>query len=110
MVKNKLSMLFLLSSLCLSANLPAAQLPESLDLVYRANVAGMNIGTLNRQLRTASAGVYSVTSETNATGIAAVLMNDTYREKSEFKIEKGMTYPLQYYQAPDKKPEKTRKM
>ena len=107
-MKIKLSIGLLLSSLCLSTNLSAAQLPESLDLVYRANVAGMNIGTLNRQLRKASAGVYSVTSETNATGIAAVLMNDTYREESEFKVDKGMTYPLRYHQAPDKKPEKAR--
>ena len=107
-MKIKLSIALLLSSLCLSTSLTAAQLPESLDLVYRANVAGMNIGTLNRQLRKASAGVYSVTSETNATGIAAVLMNDTYREESEFKVDKGMTYPLRYHQAPDKKPEKAR--
>ena len=107
-MKNKLSILFILSSLCLSTGLTAAELPESLDLVYRANVAGMNIGTLDRQLRAESEGVYRVTSETNATGIAAVLMNDTYREESEFKVDEGMVYPLRYRQAPDKKPEKAR--
>ena len=107
-MKNKLSMLFLLAGLFLSRGLIAAELPNSLDLVYRANVAGMNIGTLNRQLRHTQNGHYRVASETNATGIAAILMNDIYREKSEFKVEKGIIYPLKYHQAPDKKPEKAR--
>jgi len=97
-----------LSCLFLNANLIAAELPENLDLVYRANAAGMNIGTLNRQLRSIGKGNYRVTSETNATGIAAILMNDTYREESEFKVDGGMTFPLKYHQAPDKKPEKAR--
>ena len=107
-MKHKLSLLILLISLFLNANLIAAELPENLDLVYRANAAGMNIGTLNRQLRSIGKGNYRVTSETNATGIAAILMNDTYREESEFKVDGGMTFPLKYHQAPDKKPEKAR--
>lgn len=107
-MKHKLSLLFLLSCLFLNGNLIAAELPENLDLVYRANAAGMNIGTLNRQLRSIGKGNYRVTSETNATGIAAILMNDTYREESEFKVDGGMTFPLKYHQAPDKKPEKAR--
>jgi len=107
-MKNKLSMLFLLAGLFLSQGLIAAKLPNNLDLVYRANVAGMNIGTLNRQLQHTQNGHYRVVSETNATGIAAILMNDIYREESEFKVDKGMIYPLKYHQAPDKKPEKAR--
>ena len=107
-MKNKLSMLFLLAGLFLSSGLIAAELPEKLDLVYRAKVAGINIGTLNRQLRHAQNGHYTVTSETNARGVAAILMKDTYREKSEFMVDKGMIYPLKYHQAPDKKPEKAR--
>jgi hypothetical protein len=107
-MKNKLSVLFLLAGLFLSQGLIAAELPNSLNLVYRANVAGINIGTLNRQLRHIQNGHYRVASETNATGIAAILMNDIYREESEFKVDKGMIYPLKYRQAPDKKPEKAR--
>ena len=107
-MKNKLSIYFLFAGLFISPLLIAAELPASLDLVYRAEVAGMNIGTLNRQLRHAQNGHYRVTSETNARGIAAILMNDIYREESEFKVEKGMIYPLKYHQAPDKKPEKAR--
>ena len=101
-------MLLLLADLFLSQGLIAAELPNNLDLVYRVNVAGINIGTLNRQLRYAQNGHYRVTSETNATGIAAILMKDTYREESEFKVDNGMIYPLKYHQAPDKKPEKAR--
>ena len=107
-MKINLSILFLFTGLLLNHGLIAAELPNNLDLVYRANVAGMNIGTLNRQLRQTQNGHYSVTSETNATGIAAILMKDIYREKSEFKVDSGMIYPLKYHQAPDKKPEKAR--
>jgi hypothetical protein len=107
-MKNKLSKYFLFSGLFMSQVLFAAELPASLDLVYRAEVAGMNIGTLNRQLRHVKDGHYQVTSETNAKGIAAIIMNDIYREESEFKVEKGMIFPLKYHQAPDKKPEKAR--
>ena len=104
----KLSFALLFTGILFSSGLIAAELPVKLDLVYRANVAGMDIGTLNRQLRTTGTGRYSVTSETNATGIAAILLNDTYREESEFKVDGGMVYPLKYHQAPDKKPEKAR--
>ena len=107
-MNNKLPTLFLITGIFLSQGIIAAELPDSLDLVYRVNVAGINIGTLDRQLRHVQDGHYTVTSETNATGIAKILMNDIYREKSEFKVEKGMIYPLKYHQAPDKKPEKAR--
>ena len=107
-MKNKRFMAYALTCLFLSSSLLAAELPDKMDLVYRANVAGMDIGTLNRQLQASGNGMYKVTSETRAQGIAAMLMNDTYREQSEFKIDNGMIYPLRYHQAPDKKPEKAR--
>ena len=102
------SVFFLIISSLTSLNLLASELPDQLDLVYRAEVAGMNIGTLNRQLKLAKKGLYTVNSETNARGIAAILMRNTYREKSEFRVENGMIYPLSYHQAPDNKPEKAR--
>ncbi len=107
-MKNKLSVLLMISGLFLNTGLFAAELPENLDLVYRANIAGINIGTLNRNLRAVGKGKYEVTSETNATGIAAILLKDTYREKSEFKIVANMIYPLSYRQAPDNRPDKAR--
>jgi hypothetical protein len=107
-MKIKQSLFLFFTGLFLSQGLVAAELPNKLDLVYRANAAGMNIGTLNRQLRLIENGHYRVNSETNAAGIAAMLMNDTYREESEFKVDKGMIFPLKYHQAPDKKPEKAR--
>ena len=107
-MRSKLPIFFLLAGLFCSPGLIAAELPDKLDLVYRANAAGMNIGTLNRQLQKTQNGHYRVNSETNATGIAALLMNDTYREESEFKVDGGMIFPLKYHQAPDKKPEKAR--
>jgi hypothetical protein len=102
----RLPILLIIGITCPAPSL--AELPAKLDLVYRAKVAGMNIGTLNRQLRSTANGEHSVTSETNATGIAAVLLQDTYRETSEFKVDKGMLYPLKYYRAPVNKPEKAR--
>ena len=93
---NKLSLYLLIFSCLLSPTAMSVELPEKLDLVYRAKVAGMNIGTLNRSLRSLQSGRYTVTSETNATGIAAVLLKDTYRETSDFKVEKDMIYPLKY--------------
>jgi hypothetical protein len=107
-MQSKLFTFFLLAGLFFSQGLIAAELPDKLDLVYRANAAGMNIGTLNRQLQKTQNGHYRVNSETNATGIAALLMNDIYREESEFKVDGGMIFPLKYHQAPDKKPEKAR--
>ena len=108
LMKYKLSALFLISGLFLNTCLFAAELPDSLDLVYRANISGINIGTLNRNLRAIGKGKYKVTSETNATGIAAILLRDTYREKSEFKVVADMIYPLSYHQAPDNRPDKAR--
>ncbi len=105
---NKFSLFFLFLAAFLTTPLFAGTLPDRLDLVYRAKAAGINIGTLNRELRNKGDGIYTVTSETNATGIAAILLNDTYREKSEFRVANGMIYPISYHQAPDKKPEKAR--
>lgn len=108
-MKFKLSRIFLSGYFILqSPALLAIELPAQLDLVYRAEVAGMNIGTLNRQLKRESEGHYTVNSETNARGIAALLMKDVYREESTFRVDKDMIYPLKYHQAPDKKPEKAR--
>ncbi len=108
-MKYRLSVLFfLISGFFLNTCLFAAELPKSLDLVYRANISGINIGTLNRNLRAIGKGKYEVTSETNATGIAAILLKDTYRDKSEFKIVADLIYPLSYRQAPDNRPDKAR--
>ncbi|NOY16607.1 MAG: DUF3108 domain-containing protein [Gammaproteobacteria bacterium] len=107
-MKYKLSALLLISGLFLNTALFAATLPKNLNLVYRVKIAGMNIGTLDRELNAEGKGIYTVTSETNATGIAAILLNDTYREKSRFKVKDGMIFPLNYRRSPDKKPEKAR--
>lgn len=107
-MRTSFPVLFLIISIFLSSTLFAAELPASLDLVYRANISGINIGTLDRKLRATGKGTYEVTSQTNATGIAAILLKDTYREKSKFKIVDNMIYPLSYHQAPDGRPEKAR--
>jgi hypothetical protein len=86
----------------------ASELPSPLNLVYRADVGGMGIGTLNRELSKSADGVYTVVSETNATGIAALLLRDVYRETSDFKVEKDIIYPQRYKRAPVGKPDKAR--
>jgi hypothetical protein len=107
-MKLKLSRSFPFILLLFSALGQASELPSPLNLVYRADVGGMGIGTLNRELSKNADGIYTVVSETNATGIAALLLRDVYRETSNFKVEKDVIYPQKYNRAPVGKPEKAR--
>ena len=89
-------------------NTACAGLPDSMDLTYKASWGGMTIGTLEKKLRKNSENGYVMTAKIQASGLAALLLRDTYNEESHFKLEGDNIFPQSYRLGPDDKPDKQR--
>jgi hypothetical protein len=89
-------------------NTAHADLPDSMDLTYKATWGGITIGTLEKKLRRENDNGYVVTAIVKASGLAALLLRDTYNEESHFQLEGGEIFPQSYQLGPANKPEKLR--
>jgi hypothetical protein len=58
---------------------------------------GMPLGKLERQLQALADGRYSFRSETQATGIAALLLKDHVAEESLLRIDQTRIIPIEYH-------------
>ena len=85
-----------------------AGLPDSMDLIYKATWGGMTIGTLEKKLRKQDNNGYVMTAKIKASGLAALLLRDTYDEESHFQVDGDFIYPQSYRLGPADKPDKTR--
>lgn len=70
-------------------------LPESLELVYEVRYGVFKLGSLSSKLKKQS-NHYEVTNETQAEGMAAVLLGGTVREMCQFSIDDRGIKPSQY--------------
>ena len=96
----------LISGLCSHPAL--AGLPDSMDLTYKASWGGIPIGTLEKKLRKQNGNNYVITGKIQASGLAAMVLRDTYDEESQFLVKDNYIYPKAYRLGPTDKPDKMR--
>ena len=106
--KNFLISCSLLISTSASFNIAHADLPDSMDLTYKASWGGMTIGTLEKKLRKESDNGYIMTAKIKASGLASLLLSDTYDEESHFQFDGDNIFPQSYRLGPLDNPDKQR--